>query len=261
MRVLIFLLLLSPPLFARDSAPQWELVFNEDFSQPSALDSWKLDGAAKVSITPDGMLLIETIEKEINGEKTHCSVLWYSQPFRGDLRFVFDGKAEPSSRCIFFFNAQPRRHESIFDWSRPLARYGDYAWDDRIELYTLGILRSDQTIVNLRHLGDALIERWKKLDTLPKRHPERKRIYREFQEKTILASYTSPFDDPDKVYHFDLRVVGNRISLAVDGKQMFDIVDSERAGKPLRGGYFGFRNFKPTRAWYDNLRVYKLIKD
>lgn len=239
------------------SAEDWQLVFSEDFSSPQALARWKLDGVATPSITADGRLLIATQTKEIGGKPARCSVLWYSQPFDGDLRFEFDGKADPKSRCIFFFNARPLKHKSIFDWQRPRADYGNYAWDERIELYTLGMLRSDQERVNLRYLGGPLASYWRQLDTLPRRDPKRKKINREFQEKTIPVDYASPFADAEKTYHFDLRAVGNRLTLLIDGKQMFDLIDKHRAKRPLRGGCFGFRNFKPTRAWYDNVRVYR----
>ena len=258
MRVRIALVVLLGALAAQAAAESWQLVFSEDFSSPRALKAWKLDGVAKVSVTPEGQLLIETQKKDVGGRLARCSVLWYSKPFQGDLRFEFDGRAEPRSRCIFFFNAAPTRHKSLFDWQRPRADYGNYAWDERIELYTLGILRSDQTRVNLRYLGGPLASYWRQLETLPRKDPKRKKINQEFQEKTILCDYPSPFSAANKTYHFDLRIEGNRLTFFVDGKQMFALVDRARAKRVRRGGYFGFRNFRPTRAWYDNVRVYRL---
>ena len=79
-----------------------------------------------------------------------------------------------------------------------------------------------------------------------------------FQERSVLHGFERPPRDPDDAVHYVVTVIGNRLTLDVDGKRIFDFVDQLRAGEPFRGGYFGFRNFRPTPAWYDNIKVYRL---
>jgi len=53
-----------------------------------------------------------------------------------------------------------------------------------------------------------------------------------------------------------VEVVDNRIRAWVDGRLILDHVDTSRPGGALRGGYLGFRNFRATTAWYDDVRVF-----
>jgi len=241
--------------------PQWQLVGSEKFDEPGALGEWRLDGSAEVSVTKDGKLLVATQVSEFRGRRCRASVLWHKHRLEGDVRIEFDAKAEAKSRCIVFFNAQPHGGlKSVLDWRRPLAEYRDYATEERLELYSLGILRSDQKALNLRHLGspESIATQKKRHATDPKKNPkEWKRLWDLFQEQTVLAEVKSPFADADKFYHVDIRVIGAEVSVRVDGKLLLDITDKARTGKPLRGGFLGFRNFRPTRVWYDNLRIYR----
>ena len=64
-----------------------------------------------------------------------------------------------------------------------------------------------------------------------------------------------------KDYVIDVRVIDNRIRIFVDGGLSADIEDTARAARPLKGGYFGLRNFtKGTRTWYDYVKVYRLAE-
>jgi hypothetical protein len=161
------------------------------------------------------------------------------------------------SRCIFFFNARPLQgHRSIFEWERPLAMYLDYAGEERMELYTLGMLRYDQEEENLRAVGGELATWLKEMEALP-RGPERKRRNDIFQSRTIFHAFPRAAENADRMARHVLTVEGARLTLEVDGRRVFDVVDAARVANPWQGGYFGFRNFKPTKAWYDNLRVYR----
>ena len=288
---------------------QWQLVLQEDFDSPKCLGEWSLDGPADVSVTPDGKLRIKTEQCEVAGHRARCSVLWHRAPFWGDLRIEFDAKAARKSRCLFLFNARATGPDhSIFAWKRPLAAYADYAYEPRIELYSMGILRSDQKLLNLRHLGGRDVtdewincmpyhpmrfpERWLGRDKLvecmkqsgvdglpsePKKlrqllrkpafkealaaHVKRYReIWQNFQDVSIVASHeaeTPVFGDPERFYHVAVTVRGPKINLKVDGATIIEFLDTAREKAPLAGGYLGFRNFVPTEAQYDSLRVYR----
>ncbi len=296
----------------RAAGEQGELVLREDFDSPASLSNWSLDGLADVSVTPEGKLRIKTEKREVRGQITRCSVLWCKQPVWGDLRIEFDCKAEPKSRCLFFFSARTTEADrSVFAWPRPRAEYGDYAYEPRIELYSMGILRSDQTELNLRHLGGSDVtqefidrmpyhplhfpDRWlttaqlaecmkaakiaalpddpRELAQLMRRPPFKqaidphvaryKEIWQRFQDVSVLARHHADrpvFGDAEKWYHVAVTVRGARVVVQVDGQTILDHLDSRRAKAPLAGGYFAFRNFVPTEAQYDNVRVYRLPK-
>ena len=302
--------LMAAPLL-RAAEEKWVPVVEGSFDSANCLSDWALDGPADVSVTPDGKLRIQHQERIVNGTRTTCSVLWHREPVWGDLRFEFDAKAEPKSRCIFFFSARATgKDPSIFTWPRPIAAYADYAYEPRIELYTLGMLRSDQEMLNLRHLGGADVKpEWMeimpyhpmrrparylsqetlsqclhalKLDALPTdgaelrkvvRHPafrkalaphldRYKAVNKSFQEVSIIADHqaeTPVFADSAKFHRVVITVRGVKIRVEVNGKTIFDFVDKSRKQSPLKGGYFGFRNFKATEAQYDNLRVCRLV--
>ena len=241
----------------------WDPVLEEDFSDVQTLEQWKLDGAADVSITEQGELLIQTQKKEMGGILSTRSALWYREPFWGDLRFEFDARGDPRSSRIFFFNAQPLKgHQSIFEWERPLSAYVDYTGDERLQMYTLGMLRYTEEKVNLRFVGGPLAGFVKNGGSLPNTNntdPDKQgRFADDFGEQTIFFSYRSPFKELERNYHFDLQAIGHRLTLRVDGREIFDFEDKAREENPLRGGYFAFRNFATTRNWFTNLRVYRL---
>jgi hypothetical protein len=194
---------------------------------------WRLEGSAAVSVTMFRTLHVETRRSHIAGAETDSSMLWYDQPATGDVRIEFDARADAGTRCSFFFNAQARgEFKSIFDWARPHARDENYAVDERLALYAIEILRAGEKRVELKYLGE--------------------------KQSTTLRSAPSPFsENPEKIYHFDLRVNGAHVTVLVDGQLLFDVIDEARKGRPLAGGYFGFRNAAPGGMSFDNVRVYR----
>jgi hypothetical protein len=64
----------------------WKLVVAEDFTESASLDGWILDGAAEVTVTAGGELLVQTLPETPDGHPARCSVLWYPTPVWGDIR-------------------------------------------------------------------------------------------------------------------------------------------------------------------------------
>ena len=95
---------LACSLNAADTA--WEKVLDERFAASASLRDWVLEGAAAVTVTDAGRLEIRNRRETIQGEVTQGSVLWYRQPFWGDIRIEFTCQADPASRVILFFNAR-----------------------------------------------------------------------------------------------------------------------------------------------------------
>jgi hypothetical protein len=250
--------------FADTDGRIWKQVLQCDFSSSEGLQNWKLEGAAEVSTTVAGELLIENTVKRIDEQDVSRSTLWYREPIWGDLKFVLEVKGEDRGGNIFFFNAQPLEgHKSIFEWNRPKANYVDYTADSRMHMYTLGMLRAHQDEINLRFLGGELayLADPSKADARRSSDPDNQfdaATRAEFARKTILHSAASPFEVPERYYRIELTIVGNRICVLVDDEEVIDFTDSARPDPSTRGGYFAFRNFATTRAWCRLLRVFRL---
>lgn len=158
-----------------DDATGWELIDHHTFDEAKGLDRWLMEGAGQAEITPEGQLKITNTVEQVHGLPTRASVFWLKTPHDGDLRIQLRCRAEPGSRVILFFNARTTdERTSLFSWQRPRADYADYAYEPRLELYTIGILRSDQKNLNLRYLGRDIPRQWIEVMPIPPgRFPQR----------------------------------------------------------------------------------------
>jgi len=232
-----------------------KLLFKDDFSGP--LETWFLDGQGRMSITDDGKLCVFTETP---------TVAWMKKRFPGDVRIEFDAMTpDEKARAILFFLADGRNGESIFEWERK-GDYGEYAFEGRMMLYTIGMLRGfTGKPSNLRKLGGTVKPEWQKLGIrkgdpgFPVPREERRRINKDFQKCTIVTGA----DDGCKLntwHHFVCEKRGARITFRVDGAIIHDWTDDGSfGGKPIKRGAIGFRNFaRNTRVYYDNVRVSSL---
>ena len=251
----------------------WEPVLVEDFSSPEALKAWRLDGVADLSIEREGDTdFMRIVTQPYPGKKRGQSTLWHADPVDGEsLRFVFRMRGDKKNRSLFFFNARPLREGdgTIFDWPRDDAQYRQYAGCDRMGLYSVGILRYDQDVCNLRHLGgpggagahNLLYE--KTADGKPA-------FAGNFQDffagASVFGSFPSPFvaKEPNSWFECDLRVERGRVTFLVDGQQFLSVQDpghgerTEYIWEPQTdGGWFAFRNFLTNTVDVDYLRVYR----
>ncbi|MFC1737050.1 family 16 glycoside hydrolase, partial [Candidatus Hydrogenedentota bacterium] len=184
--------------------------------------------------------------------------LWCKEKFSGDLRFVFRAKAESDNLSIFYFNANPTKnsgYDGIFDWIRPDAQMARYAGNAILEMYSMGILR-DAEECNFRYIGGGTAALYNS--------PNRK-VDRAHQKATLIRAYSSLFrEKADTWFTFDVQTTGNRITLKVDGKEIFSVEDTGKAEpgvfsrSPLaNGGFFGFRNFRPSAVCIDYIKIYR----
>jgi hypothetical protein len=241
----------------------WKQFLKVDFSGPEALDNWFLEGSAEVSITEAGELLIENVTRRMGQQDVSRSTLWFKQPVWGDLKYEFEVRGEEGGGNIFFFNAQPLLgHETIFEWERPRANYVDYTAEPRMHMYTLGMLRPHQEEINLRFLGGELAYLADPTRADPNRGTDPDNRFdaetrAEFTRRTVLYQAKSPFLRPDVFSRIELTVIGNRIRVSVDNTEIIEFVDYDRKDRPLRGGYFAFRNFAATRTWCRSITISK----
>jgi hypothetical protein len=239
-----------------------EKTIDLNFSQDSVFQNWFLEGSAHVSITPEQELLVEGVgdPKGPPGTPRGRYTLWYKQPVWGDVRFEMEIRGDCPNGNIWFFNAQPLKgHKSIFEWERPEADYVDYTGEDRMQLYSLGILRAHEEKINFRYIGGTnagLVNKAGKQNLSAAADPDNAGLMsKDFEEKTVFHEFPSPFDDADRWYRLVIEVVGNRICASVDGREVMNYLDEAHAENPLRGGWFGFRSFTPTKTWCRKLLV------
>lgn len=253
----------------------WEPVLEENFSGDSYSKDWLLEGTADLSIIKENnesYLRVNTKVDEENPELKQ-SVLWCKYRFEGDLRFVWRAKGETGNKSIFYFNAnvaEGSKYKSIFDWTRPDAHMGRYAADENIEMYTFCFLRDvprkkdGPPVEEFGYLGGltaplfaAALE--------PEHDVPPYTAYKKFHKETLIHEFPSPFAGrPDTWFVCEVAIVGEKITLKVDGKKIFELEDTGDTGDegytwtPLTGGgHMAFRNFTPSAVTFDYVKVYR----
>jgi hypothetical protein len=239
----------------------WKLILTEDFSSDSALKDWKFEGAGKAQVVTEGGLHILTDTRDIYGISLTASILWYKEKLSGDLRFEFDIKSDGTDHSIFLFNAQPLKgHQSIFEWDRECSRNCVTAGDDRIQMYSLGLLaRAGQPDIRFRFIGGPIYTAFPNYfneKTLKIELREGTTIEL-FNEKSTLKSVPNPYSEVGRTYHVDIHMVDNHLKNYVDGKLVMEADDHYHEKAFMKGGWFGFRNFTPGNVWINRLRVYQ----
>ena len=246
------------PMGANDdpTGEGWRKVVDCDFSKRGAVDDWVLEGAADVSVTPDGWLAIATVDREAGGKPSKKSQLWYPKPLEGDVRIEFEARGGGKDGSILIFNAQALPpHTSIFEFPRPQATNADFVTNEKMRDYTIGFLRQWQDKIRLRYNGGERAYLFSNILKAPKE--SRKEAWRLYDEGSVIAEIPTPYTEVDKAYHIDLRVTGPRIRLFVDGKLVMDAVDEWHKDAPLRGGWFALRNWKDdTTVRFNSLKAY-----
>jgi hypothetical protein len=211
-----------------------------------------MEGEGKMSVTADGMLCVETVTP---------TVVWIKKELPGDVTVEFDAMtSDKGARAILMFLAKGQNGESVFAWTRK-GDYAEYAFGDKVALYSIGMLRGfTGEPSNIRKLGANSKPEWRKLafpasdKTVWPSVAEYKAVNEDFQKGSILRSA------PDgcalgKWHHFTCAKTGASIKYLVDGRVVFDLTDDGSfSGRPLDGGWIGFRNFgKGTRIFYGNV--------
>ena len=250
---------IAPPAPGSEGPDAWALAYTEDFSDDSWRDTWKLDGYAELSTEaegPTGFLRIKTLSSPVN-TRDKASVLWLRKRFEGNLLIEFRARGEAGSRALFYFNANPASssgYPGLFDWDRPDAKMLRYAGTGLMELYSVGILRNDQEVCNLRYLGG---------DAMSKIFVAQRPV---FEKVSAIASFDSPYAGrpADTWFEHELEIRDNRIVLSVDGQRLVEHLDTGTVELPdcrweplTEGGSIALRNFRATTVCLDYVRVYQ----
>jgi hypothetical protein len=201
----------------------------------SDTSGWKLDGEGTVEHLPGGVLRITTETP---------TVYWADQVVEAPLLIDLEVRTEdPGCRAILFFMAEGMNGEDIFAWERT-GDYGDYAYTERMELHTVGLMRQGcGTESNFRSLGGKLPEHLRILQTPRDQLTDEQRAaysqaVRDFQPATIPSTTCDGYE-LGRWMRYQVLVDGHLIRVWADGRLLHEVIDPD----PLTRGRIGFRNF------------------
>jgi len=197
---------------------------------------WKLDGKGNVAHEAGGVVRIATEGR---------TVYWADKIVEAPALIDFEVRTgNPKTRAILFFMAEGMKGEDIFSWERPVGDYGDYAYAERMELYTVGLMREGcGTESNFRFLGGKLPEHLRILQTPSDKLTDEQReahrqANRDFQPYSIPSSTCDGYELGTWM-RYQVVVDGHLVRVFGGGQLLHEIVDPT----PLKRGRFGFRNF------------------
>ncbi|HUU29598.1 MAG TPA: DUF1961 family protein [archaeon] len=218
-----------------------ELLAREDFS--GNLGDWLIEGDVQARIE-DGRLRFEAAA-ETGVEKGN---IWWRKHFRGPIQIEYDYQsATPYGLSMVWWHAHGRGGEDLFSYERS-GVYDEYV-KGRMNGYHISYHRFNSGVSNLRKSYGF----------------------------HLLASNSDPIPIADlEPHHIVIYNQDNRIRFEVDGKLVHDFIDKGEGcigGKewlhefPCQGtgpnftqGKLGLRHTQKQVAYYDNFRVYRLVK-
>jgi len=206
-----------------------DLLYENDFS--GDVSDWILEGPGRVEIR-NGWLYMESKKPTENGH----IVLWNKRDFPDSFLAEWEfSPAYEEGLCIVFFAAKGRQGEDLFDPALP-PRDGTFRQyiKGAINAYHISYFRNIRQPTgqcNLRkNFGFYLVSIGK--------------------DPILPRGGLGP-------YRLTLFKRGAHIQFGIDGRLIIDFVDDGQTyGPVLGGGKIGLRQMAPTKAYYDNFRVY-----
>lgn len=218
-----------------------ELLAGEDFS--GDLSGWLAEGDVRASIE-QGRLSFEALE-ETEVKKGN---IWWRKNFTGPLLIEYDYQsATPYGLSMIWWNARGTEGEDLLSFTRS-GVYDEYV-KGRMNGYHISYHRFDSGVSNLR--------------------------------KSYGFHMLASNDDPVPIDDLELHRIAiycrkGHIRFSVDGKPVHDFIDSgepclegqawlhdypcKGTGPVLTEGKIGIRHTQKQVAYYDNFRVYRLVK-
>jgi len=218
-----------------------ELLAGEDFS--GDFSNWLSEGDVRAGIE-QGRLRFEALEQT----EVKKGNVWWKKEFAGPLLIEYDYQsATPYGLSMIWFLARGKQGEDLLSFTRS-GVYDEYV-KGRINGYHISYHRFDSGVSNLR--------------------------------KSYGFHMLATNDDPVPIdnlesHHIAIYCRQGRIRFMVDGKPVHDFIDRGQPcleGKawlhdyPCKGtgavfteGKIGIRHTQKQVAYYDNFRVYRLVK-
>ncbi|MFQ6097727.1 MAG: DUF1961 family protein, partial [Armatimonadota bacterium] len=200
------------------------------------LDDWRLEGPGNVRIENGRLYMESTKPHPPPGENGHI-VFWNKMDFPRDFLAEWDfSPASDEGLCIVFFCARGRGGEDLFD-------PGLSSRDGTFRHYIMGDINAYH-ISYYRNIGVI-----SGICNMRKEHG------------FYLVSIGRDLIPPHKggTHHLCLVKQGRLIRFGIDGKLVIRFEDDGRTYGPVWGsGKIGLRQMAPTKAYYDNFRVWAL---
>ena len=233
--------LAASPAAAEELWERGELLAEEDFS--GDLSNWLAEGDVQAGIE-HGRLRFEALEKT----EVKKGNIWWRENFTGPLLIEYDYQsATPHGLSMIWFLARGREGEDLLSFTRS-GVYDEYV-KGRMNGYHISYHRFDSGVSNLRKSYGF----------------------------HLLASNDDPIPVNDlELHHIVIYCRQGHIRFLVDGKLVHDYIDRGQPcleGKtwhhdyPCKGtgaffteGKIGIRHTQKQVAYYDNFRVYRLVK-
>ncbi len=223
------------------AAPDWELRYQNDFTQPGALDGWEQQGCLEApyqlkarEITPEG-LLIQTPD-EVHVETR--MYLWSPMSFEGDLAVEYDFRPEQDTGLALLVvqASGMQREDFILDHPKRTTGAMGTIISDRVRNYHWEYFRKS---VDCRgDLGTHVLIK------NPWRQP--------------LQMTTTPPLALHTWHRLQFVQEGARLRAAIDGRTVLDVTDHafSNNGPVLNCGRIGLRLMYATRIRFRGLRVW-----
>ncbi|MFO7967175.1 MAG: DUF1961 family protein, partial [Archaeoglobaceae archaeon] len=191
-------------------------------------DDWVWDGEGEVEHRDDGVLNVHT---------TGRTVYWAPVMLDEPVVIDFEAKTDnPRTRAILFFMAAGLNGQDIFTWKRT-GPYAAYAHEERMELYTVGLLREGcGTESNFRFLGGKMPEELSILKTprseiADEQVDEYKAAAKLFQPLSITGTTTDGYTI-GKWMHYQVVVDGGLIRVFADGRLLHEVTGEGKHKDP-----------------------------
>ncbi len=219
------------------------LIAKESFS--GDLGEWLKEGEI-VALIKEGKLHVESRHPHKKNPKGN---LWWRKRFQSPYLIEFDYRSlSRNGLTMVFWNASGIDGRDLFSWQRS-GNYIEYI-SGNIRAYHFSFHRFGSGVSNIRKA--------------PGFH--------------LLASAKDPVaPNDDRLHRFTIAVTGARQRIFVDGRLIHDIVDDRKTclnqnrwqhplpclgtGPVPTQGAFGIRLTQRQRATFDNLNVYRLVKN
>lgn len=246
-----------------------DLLYENPLAAAADVADFRLEGQAAVSF-PAGRMRLENLLDPALGQASNF-VFWCPYEFPDHIAVTWDfWPIREPGLCMLFFAAKGRNGEALFAGRKELPGSGcnppqtPVSRDEGERLTLESGLAPRCGIYDQYHHGD--------IDAFHVSYFRRKQAdERRFHTCNLRKSYGfhlvaqggDPIPSvPDAVgpYRIMLGKRGQDILFAINELPIFQWHDDgESYGKPLGGGYIGFRQMAPLIAEYANLRVYAVI--
>lgn len=240
-----------------ETAARGKVIY--DWKASKNLEDWKVEGMAKLEITPEGELWIHT-ENGIasNGKKSRQSNVWLRNvelPDNYEIEWSY--RCEKVGNLMIIFNAQPFCLSDLFEDPRTDADYEYLTSNKKIVCYTIGFNRPGGPSV-FRKLGGDVPDAWNGVKNNTPDWLNRDSV-------TTLSNRREPVipaPEGDNVVNYKLRYENGRVRFWINEILVHDMSDHGQYPyhtKALKGGKMAFRNFSGvSHDYYQSIVIREL---